>query len=742
MNLFEESKSTRLEGVIHRITFQNPENGYTVARLKLTQPSTRRIGSGPRLVTVVGSLPTVQPGERVVLLGQWVNDPKYGQQFRVNAYETLPPLTLEGIRRYLGSGLIKGIGPVNAKRIVDHFKLDTLEIIENAPERLMEVEGIGEKRVKMIRDAWQAQKDIKELMLFLGTHGVSTAYAVKIYKHYGKEALNILRNNPYRLAEEVWGIGFITADRIAQSLGIKEDSPARLEAGLKYVLNEATEEGHVYLPREELVKRSSKILKAPAESVTQALETLVAREQLIAEEDKIYLPFFYHAEKGLAERLNLLARVTRIRFGLEFAGEEIDLLEGSQGIRFNRGQREAILKAMTNEVLVLTGGPGTGKTTTVQGMIQLFERHKLKLLLAAPTGRAAKRLSEVTGRPAKTIHRLLEYSPSEMKFKRTRDNPLSADVVIVDEASMLDLPLTFHLVRAIPPEAKLILVGDVDQLPSVGPGNVLRDIINSGLVEVVQLKEIFRQARDSMIVVNAHRINRGLFPNLRRRTPKGEAPVRGLRPRDDYGDFLFAQEEDPHRIVELIRDLCTRRLPQRYGYDPLEDIQVLSPMYKGVIGADNLNSVLQSCLNPGGEELQRGGTTFRVGDKVMQIRNNYEKGVFNGDLGRIISIDWEEQEVTVEYDFPVRYDFNELDEIVLAYTITVHKSQGSEYKAVIMPIVIQHYVMLQRNLLYTAVTRAKELLILIGSKKALAIAVKNDKVTGRYSALRERLREI
>lgn len=708
-----------LRGAIERITFRNEQNGYTVAKL--------RPDAGKRPpVTVVGSLPEVHPGQTISLSGWWTDNAKYGRQFKVINYQTVYPATVEGVRRYLGSGLIKGIGPVTARRIVDHFGPDALSVIENSPERLTEVEGIGPKRTEMIITAWQQQKEIKEVMLFLQSHGVGTAYAIKIYKQYRNEAIKAIKENPYRLAADIWGIGFRTADKIAKSLGMAEDAPQRVEAGVRYVLSQAAEEGYVYLPREELVDRSDRFFQVAPNLVEQAIVSLEGRGEVIVEEDRVYLPALYFSERGIAKRLTALlsSEPGKLDLGIQDLEKGMADLERSRGIIFSKDQKKGIGKALTSKVLVLTGGPGTGKTTTTIGIIEFFEHMGAKVSLAAPTGRAAKRLAETTGRPAKTIHRLLEFSPKEWRFKRDQAYPLRVDVVIVDEASMIDLPLMHSLLKAVPPSATLILVGDVDQLPSVGPGDVLRDIIDSGAVEAVRLRKIFRQAMESAIVISAHRVNRGIFPRINNRPGT---------------DFFFSEQPDPEKIAQTIRRLCSTRLPRRYGYHPIEDIQVLSPMYRGLSGADNLNRVLQESLNPDGQECRRSGRVFRVGDKVMQIRNNYEKLVFNGDIGRITAIDLEEQTVTVLYDFPVLYDFSELDEIVLAYAVTVHKSQGSEYKAVIMPITTHHYVMLNRNLLYTAITRARELLILIGTKKALAIATKNDRPVKRYTTLRERL---
>ena len=713
-----------LEGIIERITFRAEDTGYTVVKL---QPTHGR----KELITIVGTMAQVSPGESVRLEGEWSTHPQYGRQFKIHRYRTLYPSTVQGIRKYLGSGLIKGIGPVTAGRIVKYFGLDTLRIIEEEPSRLTEVEGLGPKRAAMIQRAWEEQREIKEVMLFLQSHDISTGYAVKIWKQYGEQAIPIVRDHPYRLANDVWGIGFLTADRIAQNMGIKPDSAERIQAGIRYVLRQACEEGgHVYLPLSELVSKSAANLEVPEERIPPCIEALRANREVIVEKDRVFLPVFYHSEKGTAEKLYLLSQIVRVE--LKDVPKEISVIERRRGLTFAERQKEAMLKALTHHLLVLTGGPGTGKTTTVLGMIDLFEQRGKRIALAAPTGRAAKRMGEVTGREAKTIHRLLKFNPRQGGFEHNADNPLHVDVLIVDEMSMIDILLMYHLLRAIRPLTTLILVGDVDQLPSVGPGNVLRNMIASGQVETVRLEHIFRQAEQSRVIVNAHRINRGEFPSIRN---------------DRTSDFFFIEEEDPTQVAELILDLCAERLPGRYGFHPIEDIQVLSPMYRGETGAIHLNQQLQVRLNPVGEkggpdEIQRGGTTFRVGDKVMQIRNNYAKEVFNGDIGRIVGIDREMQEVHVAFEERVTYEFSELDELVLAYAVSVHKSQGSEYRAVVLPLTTQHYMMLQRNLLYTAVTRAKELMVIVGTKKALGIAIRNNKVAERYTALSERLMEL
>ncbi len=707
-----------LNGILERIVYENEENGYVIARF--TSPE-----YGPDLLTVVGNLMSASPGENLLLKGEWVNHPQYGRQFRIEEYETVLPATVVGIRKYLGSGLIKGIGPVMAERIVSYFELDTLEIIEDTPEKLKDVPGIGKKRVEMITKAWQEQKEIKDVMIFLQSHNVSTNFAVKIYKTYEDRAISVVRENPYQLAEDIYGIGFKTADTIADNLGIEKEAPSRLMSGIQYVLSQSADEGHVYLPQDKLIGKSARMLSIDAELIESALELLRERESVIIEDNNVYLAPFYYAEMGITNRMASLLETDPPR-AISRVDESIAYLEKTKNIEFAEKQKDAIKKALTCKVMILTGGPGTGKTTTLMGIIELMEQLQLDVMLAAPTGRAAKRLSETTGRDARTIHRLLEYSPQN-GFQKNQGDPLRADVVIIDESSMMDLTLTNNLLKAVHPTSTLILVGDVDQLPSVGAGNVLRDLIASGIIEVITLTEIFRQARQSMIVVNAHKINKGQFPSSS-----------SIKKRD----FFFIEEEDPDEAAAVIVDLVMTRLPNYYGYDPMDDIQVLCPMYRGTVGANNFNEALQNALNPDGDPLPRGGRSFRSGDKVMQIRNNYDKEVFNGDIGRISSVDPVDQVVTVEFpERIVKYESADLNELVLAYAITVHKSQGSEYNVVVTPIHTQHYMMLQRNLLYTAITRAKKLVVLVGTKKALAIAIRNDKVAKRYTGLAKRLQD-
>jgi len=661
--------------------------------------------------------------------------PAFGRQFQVDRYQVVLPATVEGIRRYLGSGLIKGIGPVTAGRIVEQFGVETLEVIEQEPKRLREVPGLGYKRAEMITRAWEEQKVIQEVMVFLQSLQISPSLAVRIFKQYGEASPSIVQKEPYRLAREVFGIGFLTADKIARSVGIPQDSIERTMAAVLHRLSEASDDGHTYLPRPELVQASAEMLEAPPERVEAAINQLIEEHAVWREEapdhEAVYLPPLHYAELGVAGRIKGLVGDPTDRLSLF---KEVDFeraiafLKEKDGVELAERQREAVISALTRKVTVITGNPGTGKTTCVRSIIRLAEAKGSKVLLAAPTGKAAKRLSEATGREAKTLHRMLELRPGSREARYDQQEPLPADLVIVDETSMMDVLLTNHLLKAVSSESHLVLVGDVDQLPSVGPGNVLRDIIDSGAVSVVRLDTIFRQAQESSIVLNAHRINSGEMPVF----DKG------------YGESFMVQEEDTERVFEVILKMVTERMPRKFGLHPLRDVQILSPMYRGKAGVAHLNEQLQEALNPPDPrkpEKRFGGRLFRAGDKVMQIRNNYEKEVFNGDSGRIVSLDPEEQSATVVFDDDrvVEYDFSELDELVHAYAISVHKAQGAEYPAVVIPVVTQHYLLLQRNLIYTAITRAKKLVVLVGTKRALAIAIKNNKIAARYSGLRRKL---
>ena len=718
-----------LHGQIERITYTNEENGYTVAKVKI---------KGHRdLVTVVGNLMSPMPGEIIAMKGEWANHPRYGEQFKLNSYRTSVPATVYGIRKYLGSGLIKGVGPKIAERIVSRFGEKTLDVIEENIDHLTAVEGIGAKRIAMISRAWQDQKEIREVMLFLQSHGVGSGYATKIFKQYAERSIEVVRENPYRLATDIFGIGFVTADRIAEKLGFPKDSPLRAEAGILYVLNQLAEEGHVYYPYIPLIQKCREILDVERTILEDAFGRIESEKKIriedlnedldafVPDHKAVYLAQFHVCEVGIARRLKILLNVPA---GLSHPDPEAALsrVQKRLAIQLAERQGDAVRSALAQKVMVITGGPGTGKTTIINAILKILSAMEAKVFLAAPTGRAAKRMSETTGHPARTIHRLLEFSPAKATFEKNYEHPLDCDVLIVDEASMIDTVLMHHLLKAVPAVASLILVGDVNQLPSVGAGNVLEDIIASGAVPVAALTEIFRQARESRIIVNAHRINRGRMPLYDSNSPEN--------------DFFFIQKEDPEAVLDILLRLVGERVPRRFGYDPVDDVQVLTPMHKGLIGAGNLNAELQGALNPEGESMVRGQRTYRVGDKVMQIRNNYEKEVFNGDIGRIMRILSDLQEVVIRFDGrDLLYDYSDLDEVVLAYAVSVHKAQGSEYPVVVMPVLIQHYMLLQRNLIYTAVTRGRELVVLVGTRKALAIAVKNDRTRQRYTRLRHRL---
>lgn len=708
-----EHPATLLRCVVERITYQNPENGYSVLKVKVKGYND--------LVTLVGNLLEVPVGSVLLCRGEWKVDKRYGSQFVAATWEETMPATVYGIEKYLGSGLVKGIGPRFARAIVQRFGTETIDIIETDIERLYEVPNIGRKRVAKIRESWEKQKDIKNVMLFLQGYGVSTAYAAKIYREYGKESIDKVKENPYRLADDIWGIGFKTADGIAAKMGYEKEDPRRCRSGILYTLGQLSDEGHVYAGEEQLVKTAGQLLEAGETAIRDILARMFQAEDLILDKDAIYLPPFYHAECGTSRRLRNLAESTgRSLFDGLF---DPSSLTAETGIEYDEVQLAAIRQAVTSKVMVLTGGPGTGKTTTTQGIIAALKKAGLRVLLAAPTGRAAKRMSEATGMEAKTIHRLLEYNPQD-GYKRNDENPLEGDALIVDECSMIDILLMNNLLKAVPVGMRLVLVGDIDQLPSVGAGNVLRDVIDSQRIPVVRLVRIFRQAQKSRIVMSAHAINRGKFPD----TSNG---------RDT--DFFFMKEEDPERAAASIVRLVKERLPRAYRESP-NRIQVLTPMQRGVVGAANLNLLLQQALNPSGPSLNRGGYTYRQGDRVMQLRNNYDKDVFNGDLGYIREVDTEERTLTVDFDGKtVEYDVTELDELTLAYATTIHKAQGSEYPIVVMPVLMTHFVMLQRNLIYTGITRAKKICVLIGATKALAYAVRNMSVLKRNTSLRERL---
>jgi len=721
-----------LNGSVERITYYNDETNYCVLRLR---PAQLRLG-GEDLVTVVGTMPEVQPGESLRLDGEWTSHPRFGRQFRAETVTQVRPTTVEAIRRYLGSGLVKGIGPVTARRIVDHFELDTLDVLDRTPSRLLEVPSVGKHRAGLIAQAWVEQRQIKDVMLFLQGHGVSAGLAIKIYKAYGDQSIPLVSRDPYRLAKDIFGIGFRTADRIARDLGLPPDSPGRIAAGLAHTLNAATEEGHVFLPRTALVEQAAAMLEVAPDLVDEAITRLVKQGELMLEIvpdgleqiEAIYVPPLYHSEKGAAIRLRTLIDAPASRLADLQRGGIQALPRGAGGVELTPQQAEAVRLALTHKVTVLTGGPGTGKTTTLRALIDVLARTSHRFLLASPTGRAAKRLGEATGQPARTIHRMLGFSPAEHGFTYNEENPLDGDLIVIDEVSMLDLVLFYNLLKAIPPDAHLLLVGDVDQLPSVGAGDVLRDVIRSGRVPLTRLDVIFRQAETSQIIRNAHRINQGESPDTSNRS-------------DDF--FVFV-EEDPAAAAELLVDVVKQRIPRRFGLDALDDIQVLAPMYRGAIGVVALNEALQEALNPSlarKAERRLAGRLYRVGDKVIQTRNNYDKDVFNGDIGRIHSFDMTNQIMTVVIDGRfVKYDWAEADELTHAYCISVHRAQGGEYPCVVVPVMTQHYMMLQRNLLYTAVTRARQLVVLVGTRKAIAIAVKNDQVARRWSALDWRLK--
>ncbi len=728
-----------LTGVIERLTFHNPENGYTVAKV-----------ATPRgLITAVGNMAGIHVGASVEMRGEWAHHPKFGRQFKVDSHHTALPATAAGVEKYLGSGLIKGVGPVTAKRIVSHFGVDALRIIDDEPDRLKEVPGVGKKRVEMIKAAWEEQRQIKEVMIFLQGHGVSTGLAVKIYKRYGDAAIGVLQTNPYQLQQDIFGIGFKTADKIATALGIPHDSLVRAAAGALYALSEDVKAGHVFTPLEDLLEKTATLLEVSPELAAQAIVRLQSEQQVqiesvryqahtqsphLQETEAVYLTPMYYGEMGVANRLRQInnarreAGTTRLTAFQKFDWEQaFRFLRQKLGVDLAPAQRQAVQMALTHPLTVLTGGPGSGKTTTLRAVIRLLRGVDAKFVLAAPTGRAAKRMSEVTGAEARTIHRLLEVAPGAgFSFKRNAQHPLDAAMVIVDEASMLDVLLTNHLLKAIPPGAHLLLVGDVDQLPSVGAGNVLRDIIASGVIPVVRLQTIFRQAAGSYIITNAHRINQGRMP---------------LFPKDATDFFLFPME-DAGAAADMVVDLITRRIPRRFAI-PSSEIQVLTPMHRGPLGVAALNLRLQQQLNPPAPhkpERVQGGRTLRVGDRVMQIRNNYDLDVFNGDMGVITGVDAIMHTLTVDFgDRVAAYDWADLDELTHAWAISVHKSQGSEFRAVVMPVHTAHYIMLQRNLLYTGVTRARELAVLVGTRKAIGIAVRNDKVAERHTALAERL---
>ena len=717
-----------LTGQIERITYTNPENGYTIAQVK--------VRGEKRVVSVVGNLIDPMPGEMVELQGQWKIHPKYGEQFDVEEYRTTVPATIHGIKKYLGSGLIKGIGPVMAGRIVAQFGKKTLDIIENDIEKLSEIDGIGGKRIEMIQTAWEEQKEIRTVMMFLQSHQVSTGYATKIFKQYGDRSITVVTENPFQMATDIFGIGFITADKIAANIGFSKDSPLRIRAGILYVLNELSSDGHVYYPYPKLIEKCSEILEVAGNLIGAELTQVASEKQIVIEDDAlsethddtraVYLARSYFCETGISYMLKRLMATPKTTRPVD-ADQAVKWVQEQLDFSLADNQKKAILSAIQSKFMVITGGPGTGKTTIIQAVLKIYQKLHVRILLAAPTGRAAKQMSETTGFAAKTIHRMLSFNFRSGGFQKNEKDPLDCDLLIVDEASMIDTVLMHHLLKAVPQQATLILVGDVNQLPSVGAGNILGDIIASHVIPVVRLNEIFRQAQESRIIVNAHRINNGFLP---------KTDIEN----DEKTDFYFIDQESPERVLEIILELAANRIPKKFGFDAIDDIQVLSPMHKGLVGTANLNKELQKRLNPGKDNLVYGSTTFHCHDKVMQIRNNYDKNVFNGDIGRVVDINRETREVIITFDDrKIAYDFTELDEVVPAYAVSVHKSQGSEYPAVIIPVLTQHYILLQRNLIYTAITRGRRLVILVGTKKALAIAINNDKTRQRFTRLKDRL---
>ena len=718
--MIREMQSETVTGTVTRTLYTNEESGWCAIRL-----ANDELGS----FAATGPLLGVREGDELRLRGKWIEHPRFGRQFETASFVQVAPSTLEGIRKFLGTGRIRGIGPTMAGKIVDAFGLETLDVIDHEPDRLLEIRGIGRATLDKVRSSWEKHRGIQQIMVFLTGYGIAPGVAVKAYGKYGAAAVDVVRDNPYRLADEVFGVGFRTADRVAQQIGIARDAPERLRAGLQFTLSAATVEGHVFLPRGELIQSAAELLEIDGDGLAPALDELVRRGLVIAvpragDETAMYVPRLEAAEAMVAA--NVSERLRGSTGSTAWIEGEISAYQRQAEIELGRQQRRALAAALTGRLLVVTGGPGTGKTTLVRGITSILGNRGQEVLLAAPTGRAAKRLGQATGRPARTIHRLLEFNPRERTFNRNRERPLEADMVVIDEVSMLDITLAAHLFEAVEPSCRLVLVGDADQLPSVGPGNVLHDLIASERVPVVRLDHIFRQAEASRIVVNAHRINAGRMPVTDGNNPES--------------DFFFIARDDPAEAADLAVDLASRRLPARYRFDPVDDVQVLSPMHNGELGVRRLNERLQHELTPSGPELRLGARRFRVGDKVMQIRNNYELEIFNGDIGRIELFDEEESELGVRFDGrQVRIPHADLDDLVSAYACTIHKSQGSEYPAVIIVLHHQHHVMLQRNLLYTAVTRGKRLVVVIGSRRALHRAVSNATQRRRFTLLADRL---
>lgn len=717
-------QSYKINGVLEKIVFKNSETGFLVGKV--------RTGDGS-LVTIVGNAFEVQCGESLDITGKWVMNKNYGKQFEIESIQTSQPLTLNGIKKYLGSGLIKGIGPVMAERIVSHFGYETLKILDEEPLKLSEVDGIGKERIKLILKSWKKHRDIRDAMIFLQSIGISRNYALKIYNQYGDNSINVVKANPYRLSEDISGIGFKIADKIALNSGIEKDSLFRIKAGLVYVLSEAEDAGHCYYPYEELIERAGIFLDVEVGKLVRALAELEKEDKIVVignGEKKIYLKNTYDAEKYVSKKiLEILNDLNwrEIEGKKENVARLIEKISAEEKIILDYMQIKAIEKAVTEKILIITGGPGTGKSTILNFIIKIFEKENKSILLGAPTGRASKRLYETTGKEARTIHRLLNYNPKLHKFLKNEKEPIDTDVIIIDEASMIDIRLMKDLLSAIRPETRIIFVGDTDQLPSVGPGNVLSDMINSREIPVIRLKKIYRQEGESLIIYNAHKVRDGEFPFIGK--PKNN-------------DFFFIEKNEPEKVVELILELLTKRIPGSFNYDPLYDVQVLVPTNKGIVGVDNLNLQIQNVLNFNNNDKKviKGSIQYRPGDKVIQLKNNYEKDIYNGDIGIINNINMEVEEVSVDFDGKiVTYNFFELDEISLSYAISIHKSQGSEFKCVIIPLLTSHYMLLQRNLLYTAITRAKELVIIVGSKKAIGMAVNRNVVEKRYTGLKDML---
>ncbi|MFC1606350.1 ATP-dependent RecD-like DNA helicase [Candidatus Latescibacterota bacterium] len=717
-------QTEQVKGVVKNITYHNEENGYIVAKIL---PEGKH-----KVVAVVGYVTMLYEGETAIFRGEWIIDPKYGRQLKFDSYETVVPSSVEGIKQFLSSKYIEGVGEKFAEKIVNMFGEETLSILDENPRRLKKVPGLGKKKLEAIIEGWNSHRHIRTIMIFLHTHGISEAYASKIYDKYKDNTIDELRSDPYKLIKDIRGIGFIKADQIAAKLGIGRESNERVRAGIQYSLDTLVEKGHVFVPRQLLIEETAEMLELDADAIMEGVKFLIDGGWLVSDDERVYRSDIYRMEVLVAQHLHLLASTPMHGLIPDRSKVEgmIGDIEHSRNIDFAPQQREAIVSTALANCMVLTGGPGTGKTTTVLGMIDVLRHLKFGVLLCAPTGRAAKRLSEATGLEAKTIHRLLEYDPFRGKFARNESNPLDAHAIIMDEASMVDTILFADFLKAVSPATKLIIVGDVNQLPSIGPGNVLRDIISSGSVPTIRLTEIFRQAASSKIVQSAHLINSGKRP---------------YTDNDHNGNFFFVYKNNPEEVASTIVDMVSRRLPSRYGFDPMDDIQVLSPMHKSETGVANLNTLLQERLNPmrpNMASVRRGWFEFRRGDKVMQVRNNYDKMVFNGDIGRVERIDAINSTVRVRFESVVEYTLAEIDDLVPAYAISVHKSQGSEFRSVVIPVTTQHFIMLKRNLIYTAVTRARELVVIVGDTKALEIAVRNDQISERYTSLAERLADL